>query len=338
MKKVSKYCALGALALLAGCAAGQQTKEPKLLEGLEAELTAFTDSLPGQFGVAVITDGGDTLTVNNRADYPLMSMFKLHESIAVCRVLDGRGVGLDSLVRIERRLLDADTWSPMLREHEEDVMDISVKELLDYILVHSDNNASNVLFDRIVSVSSTDSITRSFVSDGSFKLVYTEAQMKAEHSLAYGNVSSPLAYAEMVNKVFADSIVSASKQAFIKDAMRRCDTGMERIAAGLGADASFSHRTGSGYINSRGEVVAVNDGGYVLLPGGVAYTVVVMVKDFKGPQPEAEKYMAEISRRIYCRLASAASTVARSSSSCLSRLMMVPSGPKRMMHGMPVIP
>ncbi len=36
--------------------------------------------------------------------------------------------------------------------------------------------------------------------------------------------------------------------------------------------------------------------------------------------------------------AMAASTSARSASSCLSRLMIVPSGPKRIMQGMPVIP
>ena len=43
---------------------------------------------PGQFGVAVIVDSRDTVTVNNSDDYPLMSMFKLHEALGVCHVLD----------------------------------------------------------------------------------------------------------------------------------------------------------------------------------------------------------------------------------------------------------
>ena len=53
---------------------------------------------PGQFGVAVIVDSRDTVTVNNSDDYPLMSMFKLHEALGVCHVLDSLGQGLDSIV------------------------------------------------------------------------------------------------------------------------------------------------------------------------------------------------------------------------------------------------
>lgn len=307
-------------------------------DALVERIDSIISGRPGQFGVAVIVDSRDTVTVNNSDDYPLMSMFKLHQAIAVSRVLDVMGVAFDTVVRVDRRSLDQDTWSPMLKERAEDEIVVSVGELLDYILVHSDNNASNILFDRVASVASTDSIVRNIVPDGRFRLLYTEAEMKAEHGLAYANVSSPLAYAVMVSRLFTDSVVSASKQEFIKDAMRRCSTGESRIAAGLGAGAVFAHRTGSGYINDRGEVVAVNDGGYVLLPDGGSYSIVVMVKDFAGPQADADKLIAEISRRVYGRLANAASTASRSSSSCLSRLMIVPSGPNSMMQGMPVMP
>lgn len=337
MKPLLFYVFCAVLCLCA-CTNSSARHEADVFYGLEEELAEFVADKPGKIGVAVIADGGDTLTVNNSDDYPLMSMFKLHQAIAVSRVLDVRGIGFDTVVRVDRSSLDPDTWSPMLKEHDEDEIVVSVGELLDYILVHSDNNASNILFDRVASVASTDSIVRNIVPAGRFRLLYTESEMKAEHGLAYANVSSPLAYAVMVSRLFTDSVVSASKQEFIKDAMRRCSTGESRIAAGLGAGAVFAHRTGSGYINDRGEVVAVNDGGYVLLPDGGAYTIVVMVKDFAGPQADADKLIAEVSRRVYGRLANAASTASRSSSSCLSRLMMVPSGPNSMMQGMPVMP
>ncbi len=327
-----------AVLCLCACTNSSVRHEADVFHGLEKELAEFVADKPGKIGVAVIVDGGDTLTVNNSDDYPLMSMFKLHQAIAVSRVLDVRGIGFDTVFRVDRRSLDPDTWSPMLKEHDEDEIVVSVRELLDYILVDSDNNASNIFFDRVASVASTDSIVRNIVPDGRFRLLYTESEMKAEHGLAYANVSSPLAYAVMVSRLFTDSVVSASKQEFIKDAMRRCSTGESRIAAGLGAGAVFAHRTGSGYINDRGEVVAVNDGGYVLIPGGGAYTIVVMVKDFAGPQADADKLIAEVSRRVYGRLANAASTALRSSSSCLSRLMIVPSGPNNMMQGIPLMP
>ena len=54
--------------------------------------------------------------------------------------------------------------------------------------------------------------------------------------------------------------------------------------------------------NSRGEVVAVNDGGYVALPDGNGYSIAVFIKDFGGSQEEAEKIIAMISATIYSHL------------------------------------
>ena len=125
--------------------------------------------------------------------------------------------------------------------------------------------------------------------------------MSVNHSLAYSNTASPLSYAMLVNKVFTDRVVSSSNQEFIKKKMASCLTGMERIAAGFSADkgVKFAHRTGSGYVNEHGEVVAVNDGGYVVLPDGKAYTIVILVKNYKGKQEDAEKVMAELSAEVY---------------------------------------
>ena len=79
---------------------------------------------------------------------------------------------------------------------------------------------------------------------------------------------------------------------------------MGRIAAPL-ADipvVAFAHRTGSGYVNPQGEIIAVNDGGYVTLPSGQSYSIAVFVKDFAGTQDEAESVIAKISELVYNRL------------------------------------
>ena len=74
---------------------------------------------------------------------------------------------------------------------------------------------------------------------------------------------------------------------------------MSRIGAGLPEDVYFAHRTGSGYVNVRGEIVAVNDGGYVRTPSGKSYSIAVFVKDFGGTQADAEDAIARISESIY---------------------------------------
>lgn len=274
-------------------------------EALTNEIDSLLAGVPAQVGVAVILDGTDTVTVNNSADYPMMSMFKLQEAIAVCRTLGEQGQTIDTVFNIPRSELHIDTWSPMLKDYTEDTVRISARGLMDYLLVHSDNNASNLLFSLVATAPQTDSIIRGITSDGAFNISYTEAQMQREHDLAYANRTSPLAYAELVDRLFTDSLAPTPMQDFIRDAMSRCNTGTARIQAGLPdkEGVKFAHRTGSGYVNERGEVVAVNDGGHVTLPDGRSYSVAVFVKDYAGPQEDAEAMIARISEAIYCHIA-----------------------------------
>lgn len=272
---------------------------------LKEKLNALTEDKPGTFGIAIITDRADTIVHNNVPDYPLMSLFKLQEALAVCHTLDKQGEGLEKTLTLYRKALDEHTWSPMLEDYPADSFTLTVKELLDYILVHSDNNASNILFDRIVSVAETDSIIRTLSPESAFRLRYKEAEMQTDITKSYANCSSPLAYAGLIRRLFTTQLVSDTKQKAITEAMGRCNTGMARIAAGLPLNEGvrLAHRTGSGYTNSRGEVIAINDGGYVCLPSGMTYTIVVLVKDYAGTQEEAESIMADISRTVYDYLA-----------------------------------
>ena len=290
--------------LVASCNGGRANADNDVYDLLRQDISGFVEKQHGKIGVAVITDRKDTLTVNNTPDFPLMSMFKLHQSIAICRNFGENGIGLDSVLNIKQCEMNKNTWSPMLKNNMDKDFLSPVSGLLEYILVHSDNNASNLLFNRVVSVAETDSIVASILPDRGFRLMYNEYEMLQDKSLSYKNVSSPLAYALMIDKLFTDSLMPHSMQAFVKQAMYNCETGMGRIAAPL-ADipgVAFAHRTGSGYVNPQGEIIAVNDGGYVTLPSGQSYSIAVFVKDFAGTQDEAESVIAKISELVYNRL------------------------------------
>lgn len=86
------------------------------------DFTPLKDSLqcrvaecPGQVGIALIVNGVDTMTINDRCEYPMMSVFKLHQAVAVCDRWAQAGYSLDSVLSIRRDELNPDTWSPMLK-------------------------------------------------------------------------------------------------------------------------------------------------------------------------------------------------------------------------------
>ena len=53
-----------------------------------------------EIGIAVILDAQDTVTVNNDDRYPLMSVFKFHQALAVADYLDRNGLTPDTEIFI----------------------------------------------------------------------------------------------------------------------------------------------------------------------------------------------------------------------------------------------
>lgn len=293
------------LILIAACAKKHNSQNHRDAEALRLEIAEAVNKAPGRIGVAIITSDGDTITVGNQADYPMMSVFKMHQAIAVAKKLDAQGQSLDSTIRIARASLDLNTWSPMLKEHQRDTIDISLRNLMAYAVEQSDNNASNILFDRIVSAAETDSMIRNAIGRSDFRIACTEAQMSRDHSLSVCNASSPLACAVLLDRVFTDSLASSEKQSEIRKMLGNCATGTDRIKASLphDSDIRLAHKTGSGYRDSSGLLMAHNDVGRITLPSGRTYTIAVLITDFPESETQASNLITSIASIAYRHLA-----------------------------------
>lgn len=272
---------------------------------LQEELYAFIDSVPGTVGVAFVSEG-DTVTVNNGVHYPMMSVFKMHEALAVANILERSGISLDTILSNNRVDLDLDTWSPMLKEYTAERFTVTVGKLLEYAVTKSDNNASNLLFRHIVSPSETDAYIRSIAKDTTFRIQYSEAEMKANNALSYCNYTTPLSAALLIKQVMEESVVGKNYQDSIRQYLSTVTTGQDRLGSVVdGSDIMlFAHKTGSGYRNEAGELVAYNDVGYFRLRDGRSYALAVLIRDFGGTEAEASTIIADISRRVYRHVAS----------------------------------
>ena len=103
---------IAASVLLSACAGSNKND---LTPSLAEDLYHLTDTVKGTVGSAFVTEG-DTVTVNNGVHFPMMSVFKLHESIAVAKTMEREGTSLDSMISVAYNDLDKETWSPMLKE------------------------------------------------------------------------------------------------------------------------------------------------------------------------------------------------------------------------------
>ncbi len=89
----------------------------------------------------------------------------------------------------------------------------------------------------------------------------------------------------------------------IKRLMETCETGVNRLSKPLiKSNAIIGHKTGTGFTLPNGRLMAVNDAGYVHLPNGRGYSIVVFIKNSGYDSETTESMIAEISRIVYSNL------------------------------------
>ena len=234
-----------------------------LADVLADSISRITAACPGEVGVAVIVGGTDTVVVNDRSVYPMMSVFKFHQALAVADHLAKSGKHLSDRIHIEPEDLQKDTYSPLRDKFPDGNFDISIAELLQYTLQLSDNNACDILFKYIAGVNETDDFIRSLGLE-KFSISANEDDMHKDLSRCYDNWSTPLDAARLLEIFITQDVLQEEYGDFIRKTMTECTTGQDRLVKPLlGTDAAIGHKTGTGDRNAEGKLIGTNDIGFI---------------------------------------------------------------------------
>lgn len=266
---------------------------------LQQRIQHIIESSKAQIGVAAIINGKDTVTVNNEVQYPMMSVFKLHQALAVANWLNQQKLPLNTPVFIRPEQLRPNTYSPLRDKYPQGNLSLPVSELLTYTLQLSDNNACDILFDNTGGTTVTDQYIRSLgITD--FQICATEDDMHRDLTLCYRNWTTPLAAACLADQLISRPLFDSCYQQFILQTMLTCETGKDRLPRPLsGTQVRIGHKTGTGDRNSKGEVIGFNDVGFILLPDGRHYTLAVFICNSSETDIVNAQIIAEISKAVY---------------------------------------
>ncbi len=290
MRKIAYLTALLLLCLQAGA----QNTAP-----LETALRAAIRDFDAQVGIAVCLDGKETLALQDQAPYPLMSVMKFHQAVAVLHTLESRQNALDSTLLIRRSDLRPDTWSPLRDRYGRKRLRLSIRELLEYTLLLSDNNACDLLFDRLLSPAATTAYLRECgIPD--FNIQVNEAVMNARPERCRDNWSSPSSAVLLLEKILEGKLISPEHRTFLLETMLSCRTGEKRLP-GFPHDATvrIGHKTGTGILNADGKIIGINDLGFILLPDGRRCTLAVFIKDSGESLEKSEALIGRLSGIVY---------------------------------------
>lgn len=269
-------------------------------KGLEEQLRKVIANKKAQIGIAVIINSKDTITINNDARYPMMSVFKLHQALAVADYCEKKGLSFDTPIYIRKADLKTDTYSPLRDLYPDGEISLPIKELLEYTLHLSDNNACDILFLQTGGTEATDHYIRTNLGMRHFAIKATEDEMHRDKNKCYLNWSTPLETVRMIELLLNVPLFDDEYQKFIKTTMMSCETGKDRLARPLqGNKAILGHKTGTGDRNDKGQIIGMNDVGFVYLPDGQSYTIAVFIKDSEESEAATARIIADISKTVY---------------------------------------
>lgn len=266
---------------------------------LETQLKQAIRDKKAEIGIAVIINGKDTVTVNNDIRYPLMSVFKFHQALALADYMGKQKQSLQTRLPIRKSDLKRDTYSPLRDKYPEGGIQMSIADLLKYTLQQSDNNACDILFDY---QGGPDAVNQYIHGLGieECSIIATEATMHEDLDLCYQNWTTPLAAAELLEVFLRKPLFDKEYKDFIYQTMVECRTGQDRLVAPLlDKKVTVGHKTGTGDRNKKGQQIGCNDIGFVVLPDGRTYSIAVFVKDSEESNGVNSKIIADISRIVY---------------------------------------
>lgn len=307
----------------------QNPEPPRSADRLRLQIERAVRGMPGTVGVAAVhLESSRGVFVNGDEPFPMASVFKVPIVVEVmARVMEGT-LGLDEEIRIQPA--DRHLGSGILSGLQAPGIALSVRNLVRLMLQHSDNSATDILFEMV----GADSINARLESYGirgvtvnrscqhlildalgldvnefrgrPLEEVLDTYRMKLRENPELGKAarenfsavdmdrSTPAAMTALLGKIFTHDILDPDRCEAIIEVMLGCETGERRLKAGLPRGTPLAHKTGT--IGG-----TVNDVGIIYLPDGLGHVAVtVFFKDTdENETREVEDRIARIARLVY---------------------------------------
>jgi beta-lactamase class A len=298
------------------------------LHALEAEIERVAKETGGKLGVGVRhMESGQAFYFNRGVRFPMGSLFKVPLAVAVLGRVEQGSLSLEQIVPIQPA--DLRPGSGKLKNLYGGPGPMSVRQLLETMLVDSDNTATDLLWREaggaraIAAHLTAMGIKGIHVARATGELIpaaagvaaqakgqdLTPARMDAllkeyprsarsKEMAAFlrdeRDTTTPEAYVALLEKIWRGQALGARQSAYLLDVMRRCATGRGRMSAGLPPGTLVARKTGTLM------PFAANDAGIIALPGDKGHVVLaVFVRESPKDLAAEEKAIASITRAVY---------------------------------------
>jgi beta-lactamase class A len=317
---MSRLIAFAVLAVMTSSPLAAASSSP-----IEAEISRIATPVEGTIGVAAwrLDGRGPRVLVNADQRFPMASTFKVAVAGTILTKVDRGEISLAQLVPVDPNMMVQSEGLASTFRHSG--VSVSVENLLELMLTVSDNTATDVLtklaggpaavtaWVRAQGVEGlrVDRDTAGLIRDfyhlplGPFPQAL-EAGLKADPTLEDRSdkpsaefdsdprdTASPLAMANLLQRMFAGKALGPASTRLVTEIMERNTSGKARIRGRLPDGVVIAEKTGT--IGG-----TLNDVGMITLPGKAGKVIVaVFIRESRKPFDDRERAIADVSRAIY---------------------------------------
>jgi beta-lactamase class A len=252
----------------------------------------------GKVGVSILNiETGDTLSLSGRDHFPMQSVMKYPIAITVLREIDKGRFSIDQSIHINKSDY-YDTYSPLKDKYPEGNVDISIKELLSYMVSLSDNVACDLLLKTLGGPDKVSSYMHS-IGIKNIAIVASEYQMAQTWDVQFNNWVQPSEMIHLLKTSFKSDFLSPASHAYLWKILQETSTGPKQIKGLLPAGTVVYHKTGRSGTNAQGISAATNDVGIITLPNGNHLAIAIFVCNSPADMPTRESVIARIAKSAY---------------------------------------
>lgn len=239
---------------------------PKLTS-LEQQISYMLAGKSADVGIAALDlTSGESVSVKGNVPFPMASTVKVAvAALYLAQVDHGR------------------------RSLDDTINGVSARSLMNRMLIHSDNRATDILISDLGGPRRINEWLRDSGLTG-LRVDRTIAQLLADKRDLWDNrdSSTPEAMVELLRKIYKAELIKPESRNYLLDVMARCETGKNRMKGLLPLGTPVEHKTGTlnGY---------TGDVGFISLPDGRRIAVAMFARG-GGDRPRT---IAETTRAVY---------------------------------------
>jgi beta-lactamase class A len=265
---------------------------------LRARIEQISQAARGRVGVtATVLETGESVTLNGDQQFPMQSVYKFPIGMTVLAQVDRGKLKLNQQVRVEASDFVSDLQHSPIRDENPQGVEVSLAELLKYMVSESDGTACDVLLKLVGGPVVVTQFLRDLGVNG-IVVANTEKEIGQDKAVQYHNYASPNAAVVLLRALHEGQGLSKSSQALLLQLMTQTTTGPKRIKGLLPDGTVVAHKTGtSSTVN--GVTAATNDVGLVTLPNGRHLAISVFVSDSGANKAVREGVIAKVTKAAW---------------------------------------